>query len=271
MKKTSTNRDMLMKVLDFINNFTVSNKRLTTVKDISDGLKISYHLAEKCAEELEREGYIITVLKIPRKVKVVLSKERANAIFSGTFMPTWAEDYKLPGEDEVLAELKKLQRSLEMYQKLKLLLVASGDALVNAVSYSLDFLGFDTTVTEKEGRHDIEFRDKDFYAIAEIKGLQGSANIEDLRQLIDFHLRKLRKGRDKLAAYLIVNHYRTLPPDKRGAPFTAEVVNAVKTNYQFVRLLTTTSIYELVKRVLQSEISRESAREIIKSMPSIKK
>ena len=144
--------------------------------------------------------------------------------------------------------------------------MASGDALVRAVSYSLEFLGFTVTITEKEGRHDIEFHEKDFYAIAEIKGLQGSADIEDLRQLIDFHLRKLSERKNKLVAYLIVNHHRNLPPDKRGAPFTREVINAVKTSYPFVRLLTTLDIYRLIERVLRSEISKETAREIIKSI-----
>ena len=229
MKKASVSRDILMRVLDFVNNYITTNKRLCTVKDVSTGLKVTYRTAEKCIETLEREGRIVTVLKIPRKVRVILPKEKAYVIFSGTFIPTWAEDYKLPGEQEILTELEKLRTALGRYQKFKLLLTASGNALVHAVSYSLEFLGFVVTVTEKGGRHDLEFRDKSFYAIAEIKGLQGSANIEDLRQLIDFHLRKIREGQRKLMAYLIVNHYRNLPPTKRGNPFTAEVINAVKT------------------------------------------
>jgi len=67
-------------------------------------------------------------------------------------------------------------------------------------------------------------------------------------------------------AYLIVNHYRNLPPTERGIPFTAEVINAVKTNYPFIRLLTTLDIYTLVDKVLRSEINKESAREAIKLM-----
>ena len=268
MKKILISEDMLMKALDFINNYIITNKRLCTVKDISEGLEIKRHTAEKYIEALERKGYIVTVLNIRRKVKVVLPKEMANAIFSRQFIPTWAEDYRLPGEHEILIELKKLQTNLERYQKFKLLLTASGNALVRAVSYSLEFLGFIVTVTEKGGRHDLEFRDEGFYAIAEIKGLQGPANIEDLRQLIDFHLRKLREGKYKLMAYLIVNHYRNLPPTERGIPFTQEVINAVKTNYQFIRLLTTIDIYRLIEKVLRSEISKEIARETIKSMSS---
>jgi len=266
MKETSVSKDILMKVLDFIDNYTITNKRLCTIKDISTGLNIAYHTAEKYVKALERENHIVTVLKIPKKVRAILPKEKAEAIFSGTYIPTWAKDYKLPGEQEILTELEKLQTALERYQKFKLLLTASGNALVRAVSYSLEFLGFIVTVTEKGGRHDLEFRDEGFYAIAEIKGLQGPANIEDLRQLIDFHLRKLREGKYKLMAYLIVNHYRNLPPTERGIPFTAEVINAVKTNYPFIRLLTTLDIYTLVDKVLRSEINKESAREAIKLM-----
>lgn len=266
MKETSVSKDILMKVLDFIDNYTITNKRLCTIKDISTGLNIAYHMAEKYVKALERENHIVTVLKIPKKVRAILPKEKAEAIFSGTYIPTWAKDYKLPGEQEILTELEKLQTALERYQKFKLLLTASGNALVRAVSYSLEFLGFIVTVTEKGGRHDLEFRDEGFYAIAEIKGLQGPANIEDLRQLIDFHLRKLREGKYKLMAYLIVNHYRNLPPTERGIPFTAEVINAVKTNYPFIRLLTTLDIYTLVEKVLRSEINKESAREAIKLM-----
>jgi len=84
MKETSVSKDILMKVLDFIDNYTITNKRLCTIKDISTGLNIAYHTAEKYVKALERENHIVTVLKIPKKVRAILPKEKAEAIFSST-------------------------------------------------------------------------------------------------------------------------------------------------------------------------------------------
>jgi hypothetical protein len=123
-------------------------------------------------------------------------------------------------------------------------------------------MGFDTNLKENEGRQDIEIKFNSFFAIIEAKGLEGYANNNALRQLLDYYVTASENNPDVKGVF-IVNHFRDKNPSERGQPFTEAALNLAKNN-DFC-LLTTIDLFKLYNLFLKHEMQTAQIIDIIKN------
>ncbi|TET46098.1 hypothetical protein E3J62_05285 [candidate division TA06 bacterium] len=183
--------------------------------------------------------------------------------------PLWICSVTLPGEKPLLRKLSTIRQSFaESHDKLigltrpKDLLYLSGRELTRRVSEVFNRMGIHAEEKEDGGREDIEIEHEKLNGLVEVKGLKGYANIDDVRQLLDWWLNRIEVN-PNVKGVLIVNHYRDMEPSKRKDPYTKSAMELGRNN-KFC-LMTTVDLLEMYKRYLQSEETSETIVEKIGS------
>ncbi|MEN3047185.1 MAG: hypothetical protein ABDH63_00155 [Candidatus Caldarchaeales archaeon] len=256
------------KIYNIIEEYIDKYKKFCTIPMIHENLKgdMTRNEVLRYVNHLINESRLKVVFDQRRKLKLVAPAYMVENLSKKSTRPTWISEYSFPQKKNLEDQIKKLNRELEIYEKFELLLTSSGYELVDAVAFTLDFLGFKVEPTEIEGIHDLEVRDGDYFAIIEVKGLERWANIRDLRQVVDHYLRKLDEtGEDNLVPILMVNHFRSHPPRERDSPFSNDVLNAVRSRFRFVQLMTTYNLYNSVGEVISNICDKELIRKKFKS------
>jgi hypothetical protein len=143
--------------------------------------------------------------------------------------PGWAALVDLPGscelEDQIRArqgqihrvqkELDPLLNEKERREAFKAILYETGiTPLQETVEAAFKELGFKTLPSEVSDEFYIEFGGQQ--ALVEVKGVDKSASLKDVRQVIDYQLEYEQRHGDSIKAILVVNAWRHLPPEKRG-------------------------------------------------------
>jgi len=177
--------------------------------------------------------------------------------------PECASAVLLPGEQPLLDDIGKIEESLSakrqelsILAKPKEILHLSGERLSQAVCELLLQMGVDASYREERGRQDIEIRLGDLVGLVEVKGLKGYANVDDVRQLLDWYIDAggLSTG---LKGIFILNHYRGLEPDAREEPYTPDALRLGTTNH--FCLMTTVDLLAIYKRHALGEESSQDA------------
>lgn len=255
------------KIYSFVKEFIIKNKSFCTVKEISEGVGLSYQQVNKYINHLINSGRFKVVFRAPKKIMLVAPNDIVESLSKFYAPPPyWLSQYLFPEKLELIEQKNKLDKQLQDFEQFELLLTSSGSDLVNAVGHSLRFLGFNVTITEKEGHQDLEVSDEKYFAIIEVKGLDGFAKIKELRQVVDYNLRMREEtNRDDFATILLVNHFRHNPPEERGEPFSREVLSAVKKQYRFITLMTTVSLYKAIGEAISGKSTKDMVKEKFKS------
>lgn len=137
-----------------------------------------------------------------------------------------------------------------------------------------DDLGFQVTNVDEMRlqigeslKEDKWIEDGDFFALVEIKGTERGAKANWVRQDLSAHIREFEvvKGVTGINSVLIFNHERREAPEERKKPFAGDtdlITFAQKSN---ICLLPTYELFKLVRAVKNSNLTKEDARERIKS------
>ena len=91
--------------------------------------------------------------------------------------------------------------------------------------------------------------------VCEVKGLEGSADRRNLRQLLDYYIEQRDIEERNVKGILIVNHYRNQKPNDRGNPATPEGMDLAK-KHNFC-ILSTAELYNLLIQFWQNKITKE--------------
>ena len=154
--------------------------------------------------------------------------------------------------------LSKTQKS----SKVKQILYESGENLVNSIAMVLTKIGFKVEVKEREGYQDIEIEHKGFFGILEVKGKEGYANVDDLRQLLDFYINCQKEDESKkIKPIFIINHFRKKDIGERGEPFTAGALT-LGTKNDFC-LITTSDLFLIFNDFIAKKIKIDDVIEIL--------
>jgi len=178
--------------------------------------------------------------------------------------PKWVEDFELPGEFQVLAEIssinerigeekqrrKQAGKQLVEVVRFKDLLFEQGKPLEDAVIAAMNVLGFDATRFKKEDKeHDVVLESPEGRIVAEVEGKDNDAihidKLDQLSRVVDEDFEERGTYADGL---LIGNGYRLREPQSRPRQFTEKVYIAARRK-QFI-LLTTPELFRATQRVL---------------------
>lgn len=253
------------KILYFVHGYIASNRRFCTVQEISEQVKIPRATCDKCIDYLISGGKLAVVFEIPKRLKLVAPKIIVDALATEKPVQPWLGNYYLPEKKRLNEQRIALESQLNDFEHFETLLTASDKELVAAVAYSLRWLGFTVDVKESQGHQDVECNINGYSAIMEVKGLERWAKIDELRQIVDYHMRKLKETEAEFDTVLLVNHFRFVEPGKRDLPFSKEVLKAVKGHYSFVRLTSTYRLYQLIGEVVAGVITRQQAQDKLKN------
>lgn len=158
--------------------------------------------------------------------------------------------------------------------KLRSLLKETGDDLVYAVKWFLEYLGFtgvvnpDEQVNEENGdlfEEDLNFEYDGLHFILEVKGIGGTSTDNQCSQISKIQLRRKKKfPTNTYKPVYIVNHQRYKAPKIRQAlPFTPEQIeNAEMTSRGMTFTYELFEVYHLIENgILKKENVREAFKE----------
>lgn len=200
-------------------------------------------------------------LLIKRGLSLIPEEEETHALekkeqIPSVSLPPWATDYMSKTEADLLRARNEIDEKLGKYNKFKPLFWETGDILEELVIQAFEELGINVTRLEKASHGDFEFAiSKSLTGVCEIKGLLGSADRRNLRQLLDYFIEQRDIEKRNVKGILIVNHHRTERPTERGKPATNDALDLIRT-YNF-HILTTIQLYEYLTQFWQKKLVKD--------------
>jgi Holliday junction resolvase len=143
-------------------------------------------------------------------------------------LPKWASNYLLPGETEIVSDIKKCktqlieltsalnekEKDLAQLNRKKLLITSTGKQLENEIKNILIEIGFEIIEAE-ESRDDLIVKYGENIAVIEIKGVSGSSAEKHAAQLEKWVTTFYERTDMKPKGILLVNGYRDKEPKDR--------------------------------------------------------
>jgi hypothetical protein len=201
-----------------------------------------------------------------------------------TTAPAWAESLRLEGSrelegqidarqgriDEVRQELEPLLEEKARREGFKAILYETGVApLQNVVEAAFKELGFKTLPSDVSDEFYVEFNGT--RALIEVKGVEKSASLTDLRQLLDYQLEHEQKYGTAIKSILVVNAWRKLPPERRGLAktpvFPDNVVKRASANH--IALLDTLELFKALNACWLGEVDTQHLFELLMATSGI--
>jgi hypothetical protein len=200
--------------------------------------------------------------------------------FSTKFAWLKSEEYRLPGEANLVAQRATLKKEYESrieaielaieenkvkHSFLHNLLKGTGTELVKATEQYFYWLGFDKIENLEENRPQLNEEDlritlEHGLLVVEVKGISGTSKDSECSQISKIRRRreKERSAHDVSALY-IVNHQRYFPPENRtNPPFTKTQITDAESDER--GLLTTYDLFKLYFCVEAGIVTKEDAR-----------
>jgi hypothetical protein len=208
----------------------------------------------------DKDNELLNLL-IEKGLNIIPEIERGSA---SSGVPSWASSLMSETELDLLESMNQIGGRLGKYNRFKALLWESGEALQNLVVNAFEEVGIEVTKLPKESHADFEIHlDRNLTGVCEVKGLLGDANIQDLRQLLDYFIDQRDIEKRNVKGIFIVNHHRNEEPSKRGNPVTRDASDLMK-KYGFA-LLTATQLYGYLTKYWQGQFTKE---DILRSLGS---
>ena len=253
-------------VLRAVETHVRDTHQLCSIRDIRDITGLS---SEKCEE--------ITAHLSGDQLTLVHGKSGGRGVlqlFMPTYMwedvlrsekkPEWVdEEYSFDEEREINEMIRDKKEELNKFAQFKRLLYGKDPPLEEAVAYSLRYLGFEAVKhLGGQDEHDVEFVVEDEKIIIEIGGSFSSIRKDKPKDLTEWiekaTLRPENQSFEQLKGMLIVNHFNETEPTQRGDIFSSHAKRLIRVfNY---KVLTTLTLFDLVKKVHQNKIEKGEAR-----------
>jgi hypothetical protein len=174
--------------------------------------------------------------------------------------PDWVEDYSLPAEEQVAAEISGLEEDREaLARKLAdarlraeqaaapsaLLYEKGKNELEPPVREALRALGADVRPPNQEGIEDGLLARTEGEGVLEIKGRKGPIKQDDVRQVVQWAADA--KGRDGVdyKPLIVGNAHCEIPPPERGDPLAPNALDYARNSG--VAVLTTVQVYNALR------------------------
>ena len=248
-------------VFKFVHDKALEEYRFCSVKNVADEFEISGDKSREILNSLVEDGRLTIVYENPQ-IKVYAPKEVIEYVVRVRKKPKWVENHLLPDKKKHLSHKKRLDKALYEYERFEELLYLKKRILEEPVMFAFQWLGFKVKPLPKGSYADFELMKDNFLAAVEVSGGNGSCSMEELRQLIHYHLDELAKNRQIPNLLVLFNHYCDKDLKERDIAFAPNIITAAKEHG--ITLVTTFQLYEKIRHVKSGELNKEQvAKEII--------
>jgi hypothetical protein len=211
----------------------------------------------------DKENQLVDLI-IEKGLNLIPENEKRTAPSS---IPAWASLIMSETELELLEIMQRTKQKLGKYAMYKPLYWETGEALKLLVINAFEELGIKVTNLPSESHADFEILVRpNSIGVCEVKGLLGSANRQDLRQLLDYFIEQRDIEKRNVKGIFIVNHNRNEEPNRRSKAATKDALEIIK-KYDFT-LLTTIQLYEYLTRFWKKELTTENILQQLDSRSS---
>lgn len=176
--------------------------------------------------------------------------------------PDWLGDYQAPREEELEAEIERLQRKLAHAQAYKQLLWEQGDELEEIVYLALQDAGL-TIEEEVPGRRDGAIDLVDRKVMLEITGTTGGIKESKLRQLQTWVDYNQNDYDEEITGLLVINHQRDRNPSERRVQLDEQ--REAYLDSRGLQLVTTPELFKIVTGIATGEISEDDVEAKLRS------
>jgi hypothetical protein len=248
-------------VFNFVLDRALEESTFCSVKNVADEFGINKDKSRDFLNSLTEDGRLTVVYENPQ-IKVYAPKEVIQQIVRVRKKPKWVENHLLPNKEKHVRKKKGLDKALYEYERFEELLYLKKTILEEPVMFAFEWLGFKAKPLPKGSYADFELMKNDFLAVVEVSGGNGSCSMEEIRQVIHYHLDELAKSRQIPNLMVLFNHYCDKDLEERGEPFEPNI--RVAGQKHGIALVTTTQLYEKIRRVKSGELNKEQvAKEIM--------
>lgn len=250
-----------------IEDYIANNHELCTIKEIMSETDFNRKKCKKILQELISTGQIGLAYRSKGRgsANVYIPKYMKAELLRTQRKPNWLDSYAFEDKKTLMAKVKDLRTQIDKFEKLEMLLYATGIPLEKAVYYSTTLLEFQDPVHDIKDKNnaDISFFHEEKMYLIEVKGKKSQGNKDDVLQLEGWVTKKIEEEQmksDDIVGILVVNHIRQEDPKDRDEPLTVMAKEFMK-RYNF-RLVSTPFLYDLMRKVVRKSMTKEEARNV---------
>lgn len=257
-----TQEDNHDKILSAVTEYILETHQFPSCNEITKIVDISRPMCLKLCKELVSDKRLCIVFEGEGRPFVYVPYEMMQILLRTQKKPAWLTGYSFNDEPPLINEASEIERKLQIYDIVKRLLYCTDIPLEESVADSLDCLGFDNVVHHKDNpdNPDITFEYNNKLVLVEVEGKTRAGRKDKVLQLEGWVTREITSGMktDEVQGMYVINHWRDTDPSSRSSPLTTHGNEFMK-RYGFT-LLTSPTLYTIVKEVIEGKLSKEDAR-----------
>lgn len=254
-----------------LEDFIVTHESLPTKTDIIGMVDFGKRRVETALKYLEKNGTIRRVYDNPGRATIWVPSRMLEALLRFKQSPPWLQKHSLDRREQLEREIRGKEDELNRLRRIEDLLYTSGRALEEAVHTALEVLKVEniSACFDDSDSWDFSFSLDGRTFIAEAKGKSGPASKPDVQQLQGWLTKYLDAHPDAdpdgLCGLLIVNHHRSLKPERRWPkhPDNPPLTTHAERNLRLggcQLFLTTLDLFEVARTVIDGGSNPEQAR-----------
>ena len=261
-RKKSTTGEDYRKVMEVVKDYIFKTHTFPQISDIAKQSGIPKPKCTSICKELIGQNQLYKVFGGTGLSTVVIPYDMMQAILKTQAKPKWMDKYSFKEKNKLDKKVEELISQITEYEMFERLLYMTDIPLQEAVSFALDWLGFENVIHLKEDTDnpDVTFTYQGLKALVEVEGTIKAGDKEKAQQLYGWVKREIiqhNKKTDELKGFFVVNHFREIEPQKRGEPLTPHAKEFLKLNQS--HFFTTHFLFNIVKTVMGG-VSKDEAR-----------
>lgn len=252
-------------VYNVIEDYIFEKHKLCSVAEIQELTNFNKSKCNSILEALIKKKKIYKIFESKGNATVYILSYMMDEILRTQKKPRWIEKYSFKEKDDKIKKINSLKKEINLFEQFERLIYATDTPLEEAVFFAFQFLGFkDVVLLNDNNLHDVEFNHEEILYLAEVKGKSKSGNKDDIQELEGWIKKKIvteNMKRNELEGLFVINHFRNVDIDERDGPLTPHAKEFLKlNNFKFIA---TYYLFDIVKKVCNSKISEENARNLV--------
>jgi len=260
-----TNSDDEDKIMNSVLEYIFETHRFPSTSEIIKATSFSRKKCLTICDDLVSKKKLYMVFEGKGRSNVYVPYDMMQELLRTQKKPSWLEEYSFKDESPLIKKSNKIEENLNTFDMFKRLLYTTDIPLEEAVYFSLKYLEFSDVIhlVDDPDNPDITMNYDGKRVLLEIEGPKGLGKKDKVLQLDGWLKRELDAGKraDEIQGIYVINHFRDKNPDEREHALSSHAIEFMK-RYQF-KLLTTLTLFNVVKEVYEGTLSKEDAREKI--------